>query len=62
MNTPTRAKNRAPTMQRRQIFLSDDLWGRARIAAAKQGKKEGRTISTSEYIREALEERLRSKR
>ena len=45
-------------MNRRYIFLPDDLWKRIQQAAANEGAKRGKPVSASEWIREACEERM----
>lgn len=46
------------TMTRRNVFIPDDLWERATLAAMRQSLKEGKPVSTSEWIRRAMEAEL----
>jgi hypothetical protein len=46
-------------MTRRNIWISDELWNRICREASKQGAKEGKPLSCSEWIRRAIEKALR---
>ena len=45
-------------MNRKNLYLTDDLWDRIREAALKESVRHGRVISASEWVRRACESRL----
>jgi hypothetical protein len=46
------------TATRRNIWIQDEDWERANQAARVQSVEEQRTITASEWIREAIQQRL----
>jgi len=43
---------------RRNIYFPDDLWDEAQRAALKEGAARGVPVTVSEWVREAVQERL----
>ena len=43
---------------RRNIWMEDDLWERVVKAALGEGVARGQPVSASEWVREAIEEKL----
>ena len=50
------------TSQSRNIYMPDELWERMRHAAIAESVKRGEVVSPSQYIREAIERRLKSEK
>jgi len=48
----------ARPMRLRAIRVDDELWERARRAARRQAVREDRNVTLSQWIREAIEQRL----
>ena len=48
----------ARPMRLRAIRVDDELWERARRAARRQAVREDRNITLSQWIRDAIEQRL----
>lgn len=46
------------TKSRRNIYLDDSQWEQAAQAAREQSAQEERNVSTTEWIREAIRQRL----
>lgn len=42
------------------VYIPDELWQRIREAAATEGARQGRTVSMSEWLRDAAERKLNS--
>lgn len=45
-------------MNRKNLYLTDELWDRVREAALKESVRAGRVVSASEWVRRACESRL----
>lgn len=45
-------------MSARNLYIPADLWRRMQQAAADESAREGRTVSVSEWLREAARRRL----
>jgi len=46
------------TMTRRNIFVPDELWEAAQLAALEESVRVGRHVSVAEWVREAMQRRL----
>ena len=45
-------------MSARNLYIPDDLWRRLQQAAADESARQGRTVSVSEWLREAARRRI----
>lgn len=50
------------TSTRRNLWIPDELWERAKQAAREQGVRENRDVSLSDWIREAIRQQLEQRR
>ena len=51
-----------PCLGGRNLYLPDDLWERAQQAARQESVRRERDVSVSEWVREAMEQRLEAER